>query len=199
MKNIHTLLSEIGFTVPEDKKAEFDKAVIANYKTIAEVEKITAARDNYKSQLETAQTALKKFEGVDVESLKGEIEKLNTDLKNKESEYQTKIADMEFNSVLDGAISKSGAKNAKAVKALLDLENLKTSKNQADDIKKALEQVKSENGYMFGSDEPFQNPVKDTGNPIPTGITKEMFAKMGYSERLNLKKSDPQKYEQLKG
>lgn len=199
MKNIHTLLSEIGFTVPEDKKAEFDKAVIANYKTIAEVEKITAARDNYKSQLETAQTALKKFEGVDVESLKGKIEKLNTDLKNKESEYQTKIADMEFNSVLDGAISKSGAKNAKAVKALLDLENLKTSKNQADDIKKALEQVKSENGYMFGSDEPFQNPVKDTGNPIPTGITKEMFAKMGYSERLNLKKSDPQKYEQLKG
>ena len=106
---------------------------------------------------------------------------------------------MEFNSVLDGAISKSGARNATAVKALLDLDSLKTSKNQADDITKALESVKSENGYMFGSDEPFQNPVKDTGNPIPAGITKEMFAKMGYSERLNLKKSDPQKYEQLKG
>lgn len=199
MKNIHTLLSEFNITIPEEKKAEFDKAVIANYKTIAEVEKITAARDNYKSQLETAQTALKKFEGVDVESLKSEIEKLNTDLKNKESEYQTKIADMEFNSVLDGAISKSGAKNATAVKALLDLDSLKTSKNQADDITKALESVKSENGYMFGSDEPFQNPVKGTGDPIPTGITKKMFAKMGYSERLNLKKSDPQKYEQLKG
>ena len=73
---------------------------------------------------------------------------------------------MEFNSVLDGAISESGARNSKAVKALLDLENLKTSKNQADDIKKALEQVKSENGYMFGSDEPFQNSVgaTDTGN-----------------------------------
>lgn len=51
---------------------------------------------------------------------------------------------------------------------------------------------------MFTSDEPFKNPVKDTGNP-PTGVTKEMFAKMGYSERLNLKKSDPKKYEQLKG
>ena len=37
-----------------------DKAVLANYKTVAEVEKITTARDNYKSQLETAQTALKK-------------------------------------------------------------------------------------------------------------------------------------------
>ena len=49
---------------------------------------------------------------------------------------------MEFNSVLDGAISKSGAKNAKAVKALLDLESLKISKNQADDITKALDEIK---------------------------------------------------------
>ena len=30
---------------------------------------------------------------------------------------------MEFNSVLDGAISKSGARNATAVKALLDLDS----------------------------------------------------------------------------
>ena len=59
---------------------------------------------------------------------------------------------MEFNSVLDGAISKSGAKNAKAVKALLDLEALKSSKNQADDITTALETVKSENDFMFTSD-----------------------------------------------
>ena len=131
MKNIHTLLSEIGFTVPEDKKVDFEKAFADNYKTVSEVEKLRTSRDNYKSQLETAQTALKKFD-----------------------------------SVLDGAISESGARNSKAVKALLDLENLKTSKNQADDIKKALEQVKSENGYMFGSDEPFQNPVgaTNTGN-----------------------------------
>lgn len=199
MKNIHTLLSEIGITISDEKKAEFDKAVLANYKTVAEVEKITTARDNYKSQLETAQTALKKFEGVNVDELKGEIEKLNGDLATKENEYQTRIADMEFNSVLDGAISKSGAKNATAVKALLDLDSLKTSKNQADDITKALESVKSENGYMFGSDEPFQNPVKNTGNANISGITKEMFSKMSYSERVSLKKNNPQKYEELKG
>lgn len=170
MKNIHTLLSEIGFTVPEDKKADFEKAFADNYKTVSEVEKLRTSRDNYKSQLETAQTALKKFDGVNVDELKGEIEKLNGDLATKENEYQTKIADMEFNSVLEGAISESGARNTKAVKALLDdvisLKTLKTSKNQAEDIKQALEQVKSENGYMFGSDEPFQNPVgaTETGN-----------------------------------
>ena len=161
--------------------------------------KLEAEHDNYKSQLETAQNALKEFDGVDVKDLQGKIETLNNDLKTKETEYQNRIAEMEFNSVLDGAITKSGAKNAKAVKALLDLDTLKSSKNQAEDIAKALEAVKSENDFMFTSDEPFQNPVRDTGNPPPNGITKEMFAKMGYSERLKLKKSDPKKYEQLKG
>lgn len=179
MKNIHTLLGEIGITIPEDKKAEFDKAVLANYKTVAEVEKITVARDNYKSQLETAQNSLKKFEGVDVENLKGEIEKLNADLEKKNTEYQSKIADMEFNSVIDSAISKSGAKNAKAVRALLDLDSLKSSKNQADDIAKALESVKNENGYMFGSDEPFQNPVANTNGGVRSNPLASMRAAMG--------------------
>lgn len=65
----------------------------------------------------------------------------------------------QINAVLDGAISKSGAKNTKAVKALLDLDALKTSKNQAEDITKALNEIKKDNDYMFTSDEPFQNPI----------------------------------------
>lgn len=134
--------------------------------------KLEAERDNYKSQLETAQNALKEFDGVDVKELRGKIDTLTNDLAAKETEYQNKIADMEFNSILDGAISRSGARNAKAVKALLDLEALKTSKNQADDIAKALEGVKSENDFMFTSEEPFKNPVKDTGNSKITGGKK---------------------------
>lgn len=77
--------------------------------------KLEAERDNYKSQLETAQNALKEFEGVDVKELQGKIENLNSSLEEKESEYQAKISDMEFSNKLDGLLSKSGAKNAKAV------------------------------------------------------------------------------------
>ncbi len=163
--------------------------------------KLEAERDNYKSQLETAQDALKEFDGIDVKDLQGKINTLTNDLSEKEKEYQQKIADMEFNSVLDGAISSSGAKNAKAVKALLDLDSLKASKNQADDISRALEAVKTDNDYMFESKEPIKNPVRETNNPDITkaGITKESFAKMGYAERLNLKRSNPEKYAELKG
>lgn len=136
-------------------------------------EKVKA--DGYKSQLETAQTALKEFEGVDVKELQGKIQALTSDLESKQTEYEAKIADMEFNSVLSSAISKSGAKNSKAVMALLDIDNLKASKNQADDISKALEQVKSENDYMFTSDEPIKNPVHDTGNSTITGSGSDIM------------------------
>lgn len=132
MKNIHELLTAIGIDLPEDKKADFDKEFTANYKTVAGVSKITTARDNYKSQLETAQDALKEFEGVDVKELNGRITQLTNDLAAKESDYQAKIADMEFSTVLDNAISASGARDAVSVKAHLDLNTLKDSKNQAE-------------------------------------------------------------------
>ena len=121
--------------------------------------KLEIERDTYKDQLETAQNSLKEFEGVDVNELQSKIKTLTSDLETKDTEYQQKIADMEFNSVLDGAISKSGAKNSKAVKVLLDLDALKTSKNQAEDITKALDEIKKDNDYMFTSDDPFQNPI----------------------------------------
>lgn len=177
MKNIYEILKEIGVEIPEDKKKAFDSAFEESYKTVAEVKKVTTARDNYKSQLETAQNALKEFDGVDVKDLQGKIETLNNDLKTKETEYQNKIAEMEFNSVLDGAISKSGAKNAKAVKALLDLEALKSSKNQADDITKALETVKSENDFMFTSDNQGGWGERHKGSPENTTGVEAAFYK----------------------
>lgn len=141
--------------------------------------KLEAERDNYKSQLETAQNALKEFEGVDVKELNGKITQLTNDLQAKESEYQNKIADMEFNSVLDGAISSSGAKNAKAVKALLDLDTLKNSKNQAEDITKALEDVKSKNDFMFdeaGSNKAWGEQQKGSGATV-TGVEEAFYSR----------------------
>ena len=47
MKNIFDLLKEYGVELPEDKKKDFEKALLENYKTIkdydAQKEKLTAA------------------------------------------------------------------------------------------------------------------------------------------------------------
>ena len=184
MKNIFEILSNSGVEVPEDKKTELTKQIAENYKTVAEFDKVKnrleVERDNYKDSLETAQNALKEFDGVDVKELNGKITQLTSDLAKKDSEYQGKIADMEFNSVLDSAIFASGARNSKAVKALLEIEALKGSKNQEYDIKKAIEAVKTENDFLFGADEPINNVVIGAGNSNQPGKKMTLMEAMAY-------------------
>lgn len=142
-------LEEMGL-----EKEIIDKIMDENGSDIENTKKkLEAERDNYKSQLETAQEALRSFNGVDVNELQGRITQLTNDLAAKETEYQGKLADMEFTSVLEKALTDVGAKNTKAVKALLDIESLKSSKNQAEDIQKAVETVKKENDYLFQSEQ----------------------------------------------
>jgi hypothetical protein len=173
-------LTALGLT--EEQIAEIQKL---NGKDIQKeqdkISKIELERDNFKGQLETAQETLKGFEGVDVKDMQSKIEQLNKDLKARDDKYQADIADRDFNSLLDSQITSVGAKNAKAVKALLDIDALKGSKNQTEDIKKALEAVKTDNDYLFGSDEPINKGVKSTGGTPPAGDanTAALRAAMG--------------------
>ncbi len=111
----------------------------------------------------------------DIEKIQSQLDETKKKLSDTETQYQTKISDMQFNSILDTAISASKARNSKAVKALLDLETLKSSKNQSEDIKSALEKIKSENDYLFeGTSIPGggANPPSGTNpntNPLPKG------------------------------
>lgn len=114
-----------------------------------DVNRITVERDNYKTQFETAQNTLKGFEGVDVNELQSKIATLNTDLANKDSQWQSKLDELEFNSLLKDTVKGAGARNDKAVMALLDIDTLKNSKNREADIASALEATKKDNAYLF--------------------------------------------------
>lgn len=164
MKNIYDILKDFGMEVPEDKKADFDKAWKENYRTKSDYDKVAGQRDDYKTSLDTVNAKLKEFEGVDVEDLKGQIVKLQGDLRKKDDEYAAKEAERDFNNSLDKAITAAGGRNPKAIRGMLDLEALKGSKDQTEDIKKALEAVKKSDSYLFGSEEPFLNPVGPTNN-----------------------------------
>ena len=163
MKNIYEIMKDFGFEIPEDKKAEFDKAWKENYRTKADYDKAIEQRDSHKTSLDEVNAKLKEFEGVDVNDLKGQITKLQGDLKAKDDEYAAREAERVFDETLSEAIKTAGGKNAKSVKALLDIKSLKESKNQSEDIKKALEDIKKSDAYLFGSNEPYNNAVGGTG------------------------------------
>lgn len=169
-------------TKPEnrDKQIKIGNLSTGEYVSKAKYDAVEVEKDNYKGQLTTAQETLKSFDGVDVDKLKGEINTLQTTLKTKETEFQNQLAERDFNQQLEAAIGSVGARNAKAVKALLDIDALKASKNQEADIKAAIEACQKDNDYLFGSDEPIKSPVGPTGAPLP-GPTKKL-EEMSYDE-----------------
>lgn len=134
-------LEDMGLT-----KEQVDSIMDENGK---DIEAMKAERDNYKSQLDTAQTMLKSFEGVNVQELQGKVTKLTADLAAKDTEYQKQIADRDFNDLLKETAATFNPRDLKAVMPFLDIDKLKASKNQAADIKSALETVKKDNSYLF--------------------------------------------------
>ena len=125
--------------------------------------------DSIKDQLETAKTSLAAFEGKDFDGLNAEIAKLKGDLKRKDSEWQEKINTITFDNSIKDAITKAGGRNHKAISALLDMEALKASKNQAADIEKAINTLKESDAYLFGVDKPSTPPPFSAGSGTGAG------------------------------
>ena len=170
MKNIFEIMKEYGLEVPEDKKKDFEKAVLENYKTVSDYETQSEKLKTAEGKVTTLTENLDKFKDVNVEELNNTIATLKTDLANKDQELKDKIADRDFNDLLKDSIASVKGRNAKAITALLDLDELKASKNQKEDIAAALKTLSEaeDSRMLFGEPEP---NVLGKGNPIGT-VTK---------------------------
>lgn len=170
---------------------EIINAIMAeNGRDIEAAKKPFADYESIKEQLQTAKDGLKAFEGVDVAQLQGEITKLQGQLTDKDKEWQSKLDDMAFDSKIKDAITAAKGKSAKAIAALLDLDTLKTSKNQDADLKAALEALQKESGYLFGDDQgnpPHYAGGTGTGAGGGNGYDAEasLRAAMGLSAKKN--------------
>jgi len=133
-------------------KEIIDSIMAENGRDIEAAKKPFADYDSIKDQLQTAKDSLKAFEGMDVQKLQGQIQQLQNDLAAKETAHKAELANLAFDRNLDDAITGAKGKNAKAIKALLDVENLQKSNNQEADIKAALEALKKDSGYLFDTE-----------------------------------------------
>ena len=170
MKNIFEIMKEYGLEVPEDNKKDFEKTVLENYKTVSDYETQSEKLKTAEGKVTTLTENLDKFKDVDVEELNSTIATLKTDLANKDQELKDKLADRDFNDILKDSIASAKGKNAKAITALLDVDTLKASKNQKEDIVAALKGLAEaeDSKMLFGEPEPIP---AGSGNPIGT-VTK---------------------------
>lgn len=159
-----------------------------------------AAEDTIKARDEQLE-ALKKSSG-DAEALKTEIAKLQNENKANADRYAAEIKAMQINSAVEKELTAAGAKNLKAVKALLaDLDKAEldgeTVKGLADQIKKLKDAEDTK--FLFGDQAPGFKGAKAGSEPKggAGAITKESFAKMSYKERAELYNKDQATYEAL--
>lgn len=148
MKNIETILKEAGVELIEEQKAKILEGVRENYKTINDYQKhvdkadaLQKTLDSTQKSLDEAKESLQKLEGVDVDALNKKIEDLTKQIKDNETEYNSKIAERDFNELLEKAVTNAKGRNLKAIRALLDIEQLKGSKNQKEDMDAAIRKL----------------------------------------------------------
>lgn len=152
MQNIIEILKGLGVEIPEDKQKDLNKAVAENYKTIAEVnsksEKASAELTEWKERAEKAEAVLANL-GDDPEQLKTQLEKAQQDLKDAQKDYELKLQTRDFEDLLKSSITEAKGKNAKAIRANLDIETLMKSRNQKADIDKAIADLKEAEDTSF--------------------------------------------------
>ena len=134
---------------------------------------LQAQLDNANAQLKTAQDGLKAFEG------KKKPEEYEADSAKLKGDMQAQADGFAFDNALNTAILGAKGRSVKAVRALLDLDALKGSKDRSTDISKALEEAAKANPWAFGDAQPGGYPdVRDggEGGKTPTGSAREQFA-----------------------
>jgi hypothetical protein len=158
-----------------------------------------------KKQLEEAsKTYQKQLEeltknNADVEALNKLVEQLQLSNKELEENHSKEMHNLQFNFALEGALTNAKSKNNKALKALLNMDNIKYQEGKLEGLQEQIEALQKDASYLFDLETTPQNTggLGNFGRGNNPTITKEQFSKMSYSERMNLYKNDKATYDAL--
>ena len=64
MKNIFEIMKEYGLEIPEDKKKDFEKAVLENYKIVTDYDNQTKKLDAANDTIKANGNAMKDLQGM---------------------------------------------------------------------------------------------------------------------------------------
>lgn len=136
--------------------AEFDPVKKDLESTQKELEAEKEKTSTQDTTIKDLKKDLDEFKDADVSGMKKKIENLEADIRTKDADHQKEIADRDFNDLLKEGIAASKGRNAKAITALLDVETLKASKNQKEDIAAALKALTEaeDSKMLFGEADP---------------------------------------------
>lgn len=170
---------ELAIKIAEESKKELEGYIEKSKYSELEAEKnqLSESQKTLAKQLEE----VKKNSGDNAE-LKKQIEEMQNTNKAKEKEYKDNLAKIKLDNAVEIALMSSGAKNSKAVKALLNLE--KAVLGEDGKITGLEEQIKAlktaeDSSFLF-AETPKVKGANPAGNPGKGGNVD--FKNMTYSQ-----------------
>ena len=158
-----------------------------------------------KKQLEEASKAYQKQleeltkNNADVEALNKLVEQLQLSNKELEENHSKEMHNLQFNFALEGALTNAKSKNNKALKALLDMDNIKYQEGKFEGLQEQIEALQKDASYLFDLETTPQNTggLGNFGRGNNPTITKEQFRSMSYMEKMDLYNKDKDLFNQL--
>lgn len=142
--------------------------------------------------------ALKKTNADNAELTK-QIDEMKAAQVKRDEEYTAQIHKMEVDGIVERTLMTFKAKNGKAVRALLDLKDVKLKDGTIKGLDDQLTKLKESDPYLFESDSKPTGvtPGEPHGGQGSTGITQEQFNKMSYLERVQFQEENPDAYSEF--
>ncbi|TYC48809.1 hypothetical protein ESZ50_07990 [Weissella muntiaci] len=163
-------------------------------------------RDSLKTQVDDVTSQLTEAQGKAEKGseLAKQFEELQQNLKDSEAKAKEQLNATKKSYEVEAALAEVGALNNKAVMALIDTDKVNFDDNgKLIGLSEQLESVKTENDFLFKSDNPGKTggpKIVNDGNPPAGGSnTTKSLADYSYSELVGLKTSDPTAYQALTG
>ena len=194
------MLKELGLT-----DEQISAVMAENGRDLEKVKtKLTAAetaRDEYKEQLEAANTTIQSYKDMDIEGIKQSAsdweKKYNDDLKAMQDKLEGQAYDFALKEYVSGYQFTSDLVK-EAVIAQLKAQGFKLNDGKflgADDF---MKQLKEANPSAFADADIKQPKITLPGtNTPPIGVTKEDFKKMTYAERMKIFTENRELYNEL--
>lgn len=162
--------------------------------------KLKSQKADLDEQIKTANTTITELKknNKDNEALQRTIQDHEATIENLKKESAQK----DFNYALDSALKDNKCKNAKALKALLDLDNIKFNEGKLEGLEGQLTALKESDGYLFDTSNPAPGNTGGAGNHPRVGggagaVTKADLMKMPYSKRVEFYNNNKEEFNRL--
>jgi hypothetical protein len=142
--------------IPEDKLdstiAEVNKELPKYFIPKDKYNEVAEAKKKLEADIQERDKQLEQLKNAagNSEELKAQIEQLQAENQKAAEEWQAKMAQMQLDFAIDKALTAAKAKNPKAVKALLDMENVKLDGDKLLGLDDQLKAIQQSDPYLFG-------------------------------------------------